>query len=297
MNVRMRIGQVFRILVVCCLMWMGSLTVWAGGVQTPSADGEPRVYDMAGLFTTEEIEGFESIIAEYRAKMKIDLVVVTTENAEGKSAQDYADDYYDQGGFGYGSGKSGVLFLIDMDNRELQISTSGGMIRLLTDRRIEKILDDVWVGADRGDFADSVDCFLQDVHSYYQKGIESGQYNYDTETGKISVHRSIRWYEVLLSILAAGIAAVTTCLGVINQYSMKKERSQAANFNMAYRADCNFAFQDQADHFLTKNVTTMFLPRGGNRPGGGMGGGSQAGRSSTHTSGGGGSHGGGGRSF
>lgn len=282
---------------LCVIMAAAFCMLWAGGALADVAD-EQRVYDMAGLLTEEEIAGFEQTIRQYRDRMKIDIVVVTTEDSQGKSAMEYADDFYDEGGYGYGRMKNGVLFLIDMDNRELYVSTGGDVIRLLTDSRIESILDDVYEGAGRSDFADSVNAFLTDIDHYYRKGIESGQYNYDTETGRISVHRSIRWYELLLALTVSGFAAGSVCMGVVNQYGMKKERKQAANYLMAYRADCKFEYRNQTDNLTNKFVTTAIIPRNQNHSGGsGSSGRSSSGRSSTHRSSSGRSHGGGGRRF
>lgn len=282
---------------LCVVMTAVFCVLWAGGTLADGGD-EQRVYDMAGILTEEEIAGFEQTIRQYRDRMKIDIVVVTTEDSQGKSAMEYADDFYDEGGYGYGRMKNGVLFLIDMDNRELYVSTGGDVIRLLTDSRIESILDDVYEGASRSDFADSVNAFLKDIDHYYRKGIESGQYNYDTETGRISVHRSIRWYELLLALTVSGFAAGGVCMGVVNQYGMKKERKQAANYLMAYRADCKFEYRNQTDNLTNKFVTTAIIPRNQNHSGGGGSSGrSSSGRSSTHRSSSGRSHGGGGRRF
>ena len=89
---------------------------------------ETRVFDQANLFTATEKQELERQIATERGKMKLDLVVVTTNEADGKSTEAYADDFYDQGGYGYGAKKSGVLYLIDMDNRRIHVSTAGGGI-------------------------------------------------------------------------------------------------------------------------------------------------------------------------
>jgi len=83
----------------------------------------------------------------------------------------------------------------------------------------------------------------------------------------------------------------------VNRYGMKKERRQAANYLMAYRADCRFEYQNQTDNLVNKFVTTAIIPRQQNHSGGGSSGGSHSGRSSTHSSSSGRSHGGGGRKF
>lgn len=298
-----QIWKLCGVLAVCAgvvlgVSMIGTVSARAAAA-VPDAGNDRRVYDMAGLLTPEEIQGFENTILEYRSSMKLDMVVVTTNDSEGKTAREYADDFYDQGGFGYGKKKNGVLFLIAMDTRELYVSTGGDVIRLLTDKRIDKILDDTYNYAGTGDYAGCVEAFLKDFHGAYKKGIESGQYTYDTETGAISVHRSIRWYEALLALAVSAFVAAGACKGVVYQYGMKKEHDHAAGYLMAYRADSKFLYQDEADQLLNKSVSTMILPRSSNRYGGGGfgGGGSASGRSSTHTSSGGSTHGGGGRRF
>lgn len=277
-------------LIAAILLWIMTAAVWAG---------DQRVFDQAGLFAPEETARFEEQIDGLREKMKMDVVLVTTASADGKSAEEYADDFYDQGGFGTRKDYSGALFLIDMDNREIYISTSGTMTRFLTDSRVETMLDHAYDYASSGDYAGASRQFLDDVADYYQKGIPGGQYNYDTETGKISVYRSVRWYEALLSLLASAFCAGGACLNVKRNYAMKEERSRASNFNMAYRATSQFDFKDQNDALINSFVTQQLIQRAINGGGRGMGGGGMggAGRSSTHMSSGGRSHGGGGRKF
>ena len=72
-----------------------------------------------------------------------------TRDAQGKDAEAYADDYYDTHGYG----ENGVLFLIDLDNGQVWISTAGAMIRFLTDARIEEVLDAGYEALQAGQYA------------------------------------------------------------------------------------------------------------------------------------------------
>ena len=106
----------------------------------PAAAAEPRVIDEAGLLTNEEVDGLEEQIAALcETYPNMDFVFVTTDDAQGKDTQAYADDYYDFHGYGAGGNDSGVLFLIDMDNRNLGISTHADGVRYFTDERIESL--------------------------------------------------------------------------------------------------------------------------------------------------------------
>ena len=288
-------------------LWVLAAVLWmmpAGAVQAQEmmeldGNSSQRVYDMAELLDEEEEAEFESVIAGQRKELGLDIVVVTIENAGGKGAQEYADYNYEVAGFGDGSSHDGIMFLIDMDNRELVLSTEGKAIRIFTDERIEAMLDDVYEGASEDDFAASVEAFLEDTAYYGKQGIPSNQYNYDTDTGRISVHRSIRWYEALLAFGVSAFTAGMVCLNIKRQYEMKETPGQARNVNMAYRADCQFAYQNESDILVNQFVTSQVIPKNTGNAGshGGSSGGSFAGRSSTHHSSSGRSHGGGSRKF
>lgn len=275
------------------------ITAYAQETMTPDSKGA-RVYDQAGLLASSEITEIEDQLTSLRKSMNFDVVVVTTEEADGKTAQEYADDFFDDGGFGTGIKKNGILFLIDMDNREIVLSTSGDTIRIFTDRVIDTMLDDAYEGVSQGDYNASVQAFLKDTEYYGAKGIQAGQYNYDTETGKVSVYRSIRWYEFLIAfVVSAGVAA-SVCMGVKHQYQMEETKGQTANHNLAYRADSHFVYGNRTDNLVNKYVSSRIIPRNtgsSSSRGGGSSHSSSAGRSSTHHSSSGRTHGGGSRKF
>lgn len=290
-------GAVFLTAFLLLLTFLpGGMKAFAESKGVVDASQENRVYDEAGLFSQEETEGFETQIQAMRKEMNMDVVLITTDQAGGKTAEEYAEDFYISGSFGVGKDYNGVLFLMDMDNRELYILPVGTMNRFLTDKRWNSILDDAYDQISSQKYGACAQSFLDGVTKYYRAGIPGGQYNYDKETGKISVYRSIRWYEAALAALVGLMAAGIACGGVTSRYSMKKERGWARNSLMAYRADCQFRYSDQSDHLVNKTVTFAIIPRNQGNGGHGGGGMSSGGRSTTHTSSGR-TMGGGGRKF
>lgn len=269
----------------------------AGAASTQAADH--RVFDEAGLLDAEQVQALEAQIAAARETMNLDLVLVTTEDTGSDSSEEYADWYYDSGGFGIGRDDSGVLLLMDMDNRQLYVSTAGAMERFLTDERIETMMDRAIPYMQQGDYAGAAGQMVSDVETFYHKGIPGGQYNYDRETGQVSRYRSIRWYEALLALGAALITGGGACMSVKRDYAMEQEQRQAANYHMAYRAGAQFDFRNRndalIDQFVVQNVIARTTGRG--RGPGGFGGGGGGGRSTIHTSRSGRTHGGGGRGF
>ena len=297
-----KIKGIMICLLICAFLVMGSMAVWAD--QTGALSGQPRVFDQAGLFSETEIIQLEEKIAQCRKSTKMDVVIVSVYADGERSAEEYADDYYDYGGFGVGKKASGVLLLYYMDGPgqlggECYISTAGTMINMLTDERIESILDDVYGDLGNRDFAGAAECFLEDVKVYVKEGVESGQYTYDRDTGEIVRYHSIRLYEVAIAMVIAGILAGSVCLDIKKRYAMKQSSREVSNSLQAYRADCAFCFSVAGDKMINKYVRSIPIPRNTSSGSGGRGhsGSSSAGRSTIHTSSSGSSHGGGGRRF
>ena len=297
-----KIKGIMICLLICTFLVMGSMAVWAD--QTGAVSGQPRVFDQAGLFSETEIIQLEEKIAQCRKSTKMDVVIVSAYADGERSAEEYADDYYDYGGFGVGKKASGVLLLYYMDGPgqpggECYISTAGTMINMLTDERIESILDGVYGDLGNRDFAGATEHFLEDVKVYVKEGVESGQYTYDRDTGEIVRYHSIRLYEVAIAMVIAGILAGSVCLDIKKRYAMKQSSREVSNSLQAYRADCAFHFSVAGDKMVNKYVRSVPIPRNTSSGSGGRGhsGSSSAGRSTIHTSSSGSSHGGGGRRF
>lgn len=88
------------------------------------------VIDEADLLTSEEEANLQKQCEDFADKHKAELVLLITENTNGKSSEVYADDYYDYHGYGYNEEMGdGVLLLIDLDNRMIWLSSSGSMLK------------------------------------------------------------------------------------------------------------------------------------------------------------------------
>lgn len=283
--------KIFLITLVLTILMVG--TVFA-----ESSESGQSIYDLADLFDDGEEEALAAAISTLQDEIKMGVAIVTTEENQG-SARTFADDWYEEHEIGKGKNHDGALFLIDMENGELWISTQGDMIRYLTDERIDRILDDAVEYAYDGAFYEASMVFLNDLKTYYEAGIRSDQYNYDTETGAISRYHSIEWYEFAIALAVSAAVAGAAVLAVVREYHMEDRKSElSANFRLSYRKDSGFRLNHGlADTLLDSYVTRTPLPKpdhGHPRGGGHV---SSAGRSSTHHSSSGQVHGGGGRKF
>lgn len=240
------------------------------------------VADQAGLFSQEEAANLREGVRVLGEQYAMDIVIVTTSDAEGKSSRDYADDYFDYNGYGKGEERDGILLLLDYDNREAYISTSGSGIRYLTDERIERILDKVFNnGLTDGDNYGAANAFLEATGSYLAEGIPDDQHTVSEPVANT------------LSVLeAAAGAAVSGAFG-LGFFAMTKGRYKGKprpNI-FEYRKNSLVNMGIVEDNMVNQYVTTRRIVRQDSSSG------SSSGRSTTHRSSSGRSHGGGGRKF
>ncbi len=92
-----------------------------------------RLVDDAGLLTEEEASSLLGKLDSISEKQECDVVVVTVDSLDGKTAEAYADDFFDYNGYGQGADRDGILFLISMEARDWAISTRGFAITAFTD--------------------------------------------------------------------------------------------------------------------------------------------------------------------
>ena len=246
-----------------------------------SAD-EYRVIDNANLFSSDEKVNLESSIRNIADQYNIDAVIVTENNIGNKKTSEYADDFYDQHGYGYDDEYSGILLLIDMGNRELYISTTGKCINYFTDERLDNIEDKIYAYLSQQNYYQGAESFLNGVTTYMEAGIESNQYTYDSE----SALKEQRIKAALIAFLAATIIPGIICFLIAHGYGSPK--SERAN---VYIKEGSLNFLSKKDQFITTHTTKTKIQTNNNS------GGSHPGRSTTHTSSSGRSHGGSGRKF
>lgn len=254
----------------------GNWKVWAE---------EENVFDAAGLLTDAESASLNGNTAEIKVKTGWNIFLLTTEDAEGKTPMEYADDFFDENS---PQQQDGAVLLIDMDNREICISTCGTAIRYLTDERLDDILDEAYGYVRNGNYAECFKTMLNGMERYYDAGIPSGQYNYDVQTGNVSVHRSLTFGEILIAISAAIAAGAIVFFMIVGNYRLK-----FGAYCYDFRKNGKVNLTNKQDLFINEIVTHRHIPKQNS----GGGGGGNRGRSSTHTSSSGRSHGGRSRSF
>ena len=247
------------------------------------------LYDGADLFSASEES---SLLSRGQALADLsgwDVRMVTTSDAGGRSAQEYLEDFY----MDHYRQDDGVAFLIDMDNRELYISTSGEAIYYLTDDRLDRLLDAAYGYVSDGRYAHGMSAMAEGTITAYRQGIDSSTYTYNTDTGEIVYYeppKQITPGEGLFAALVGLMTSLGIGTSITARYRMKTGKYQ---FNLKKNSKLNLSLSN--DRLVNRYVTTRHIPKTPPPSSSSGSGGSH--HSTIHTGSGGHTFGGGGRKF
>ena len=246
------------------------------GFSVSSAAGKKSVIDDAGLIKASDEKELDKKIKNIQ-KDKFDVVILTVKSLDGKSAQDYADDYYDNNDYGLDNEKSGVLFLVSKGDRKYHISTKGAGIKAFTDYGIGRIKEEIKPYLSDGDYFNACDEFLKDFVKAYKDGTP-----YDTDN---PYNEEIDY--VILEVIALVIAFVIALISV-GIMRLRMNTAKPKGTAMEYIKKGSFKLTSEKDIFMYSTVTKTAKPKDNDNSAGG---------STTHVSSSGSEHGGGGGSF
>jgi uncharacterized protein len=126
------------------------------------------VNDYADILDEETEKELTNTITDYIEKYKLDIAIVTTNTSYLLTTEKFANYFYDYNKMGIGEDNSGILLVIDMQNREFYILTNGFVHQLITDSRVEHILDVMELDMRDGNYDLATSSFLKQIDKYYK---------------------------------------------------------------------------------------------------------------------------------
>lgn len=259
-----------------------------------------RIDDASDLFSDSEETEIGEVLTEFALETSYSAVVLTTDYADGKSSQEYADDYFDNLILFEGWEEKGILFLIDMDNREVCISTMGECIDVYAGS-IDYIIDSGYDELADGNYSECIILMINAAAECAQIIPDDdyyGGYYVDDYYGDYPISDGGNYYQpsddsfsfsnMLICIVISVIIAAISVFAVKSSY---KNMGKGDEFDAD---DVILELTGSNDTVISRNVITTRVPKNNNhhKPGGGSSGGGV-----THRSSGGFSHGGGSRKF
>lgn len=300
--------KLFAVLTVITLFLALSITAYAKN---------PSVVDSAGLFTESQKTAIEAKVEETISVTGVDIVIVTTNDTQGKTSEAYSDDYFDYNGYGLGEERNGILLLINMGDREIHISLRGSGTNFFSDTNIENALDFMSPYASKGQYEKAVEYFLMDVQGLYNASINPddgnneyygyGQYTevYPNDQEAVVSPEPEKETQppdttsvIIAAIVVGLIAGGIVCLLVASKYKMK-----LGGYQYPFRAKSSVHMTLMTDTLVDRHVTQQRISddndhhNNNDRPSGGGGSRIKVSIGSSHVSSSGASHRGSTRGF
>lgn len=284
------------ILILCLLLLMG-MTPFA------SAYTSPRIVDKAGILSESQEVALEKKAQQIAEKYQMDVVIVIVQSLNGKTAEAYADDYFDYNGYGIGSNYSGTIFLLSMEYRDWAISTCGNSIYALTDYGIELLFESCKDDLSRNNYYKAFDIYLNQIDGFYRAYADGnpidGYHDADVDdyiiyapnaSGGIVHYKYGRTGFDILRMVAISLAIGLVVGGLALRYLRNSMNTFAFQSNASsYIPNGGLRFTQKKDTLLYSNVSKIRISSDSESSFGGR---SSGGGSSIHRSSSGRSHGG-----
>lgn len=243
------------------------LTVCTSFSMVTMAEGE-HVVDMADLLTETEENDLRIKLDEISARQEMDIVLVTVYSLDSKTVQDYADDFFIDNSYGYGTDQDGILLLVAMDSREWHIATHGYAITAFTDAGLDYISEQFLDDLSDAYYADAFNTYA-DLCDDFITQAKSGE-AYDINNMPKEAFEPIA--TALLSLVIGFVVALIAC--TIMKGKLKSVRSKSGASDYTKPGSLNIT--NANEFFLYRHVNRRKKPENTSSSGGGG--------SSVHTS-------------
>ena len=239
-----------------------------------------RLVDDADLLTDAQETALLAKLDEISSRQECDVAIITVGSLEGKGSEDFAHDYFDYNGYGYGDAADGILFLISMEDRDWAISTHGFGIPAFTDAGQARIIDQVKPSLSSGDYNEAFTDFADLCDKYLEQARTGEPY----DVGNMPRYTMQQpMYNIVFSLIVGAVVSWMVMKRLASPLKTVKTETRADK----YERDGSMKITGSRENFTYANVSkTLKQPPPSSSSGGRSGG------SSTRSSSSGRSHGG-----
>ena len=219
------------------------LSVFAPAFAQDAETEGPRVIDNAGLLSAGQKAYLAQRIDFAAVTYNFDLVIVTENSIDSFEPGVWADNFFDNNGYGFGPDRDGCLLLLFETDEgwDFQFSDSGRGIKILNDTAFNKLEADVEKYLNANDFSGACDKFLLNWLNYLELEAKGRNYNF-----------FYRWNAVL--VIISWILALLTGVAVVMIWKSRMNTALAQTRADAYAVPGSLAYKVKTDRFLYSKV-------------------------------------------
>lgn len=217
-------------------------------------DGEehpPRLVDEAELLTDEEESSLADKLDAVSDKWQCDVTIVTVDSLGSKTATEFADDYFDYNGYGYGDNDDGIMLVISMENRDWAITTHAFGIEAFTDAGQEYIMNKVTPPLGNESYSSAFSIFVDQCDDFLEKA-RAGE-PYDSHNLPKESHAKLYILWIIPCLIAGAIVAFV--LTIKEKKSLKSVMKKAGAREYIGKVKLN----EKHDRFLYRNLDKVLI--------------------------------------
>ena len=242
---RKKILRLIGAFTVFCIFAMMFVGVFA-------QDGKRRLVDNANLLSPSEYENLSSKLDEISERQDCDIVVVTEKSIGTKTPHAYADDCFERNDYGMGEDKSGIMLLIDMEERDWDIRASAGA-KAFTEAGMKYISDKFLPDLKDGNYSKAFEIFAEQCDKFIAHWKSEGK-AYD----KGSLPKEpLGLLETSISVAVGILLAWLTVCYMKKQLNTVAKKAQADD----YVKENSLHIKNSRDIFLYSNITMTARPK------------------------------------
>lgn len=201
-----------------------------------------RVADNADLLTADEEQRLSESISEVMKKYSFDIVIVTEPSIGADYPASYAENYYDSRNYGCGDTYDGILFLLDMEERDWYLCTDGIGTVIFTSKKIDGIGSRIVPSLSGGNYYSAFDRLISEI--------EDGLSDYNAHPDK---SRGPDRGRIMLFLILTVIGIIISLIIVLSMKAKMKTARIAVQAN-DYVINDSFNLVNADAVFLYSNV-------------------------------------------
>ena len=233
-------------------------------IEKSYADGDMEyAVDSAEVLNTDELETLKYKLAQISDENNIDVGIVTVEYLDGKTAQEFANDLFEQNKFGKGENRDGILLLVATEDREWAMSTHGSAKEAFNQDGLDYLSGEFLPYLSDDDYYSAFENFLnnaQELGAMYVAGnpyrVEyDEEVNYPIEGEPIKEEGINNSVWIPLSIVIGCAISFVIMMMYKSQLKSVKSESRADDYLM------DMKLVKSQDIFLYRTVTRTMRPK------------------------------------
>lgn len=211
----------------------------------------PRLVDEAELLTGDEESSLVDKLDAVSDKWQCDVTIVTVDSLGSKTATEFADDYFDYNGYGYGDNDDGIMLVISMENRDWAITTHAFGIEAFTDAGQEFIMNKVIPPLGNESYYEAFSIFADQCDDFLEKAIAGEPYDSHNLPKESHAKLYILW---IIPCLIAG-AILAFVLTIKEKKSLKSVMKKVGAGEYIGKVEIN----EKHDKFLYRNLDKVLI--------------------------------------